>query len=138
MLAINHFNNGIGTIVPELQDNNKKCNVRITTEIFDTREDHEVAVKDVIDSISGERKPCTILGSNVRDVTVRLTSVLNIYDITQISAVAGEATLDRVEDYPLFSRTNPNRKCFVYNEVLSPQFLHIFLLTKSSFFLSDQ
>eukprot|EP00594_Rhizosolenia_setigera_P014214 CAMPEP_0178967794 /NCGR_PEP_ID=MMETSP0789-20121207/17827_1 /TAXON_ID=3005 /ORGANISM="Rhizosolenia setigera, Strain CCMP 1694" /LENGTH=821 /DNA_ID=CAMNT_0020653513 /DNA_START=43 /DNA_END=2505 /DNA_ORIENTATION=+ len=124
LLAINHFNNGIGTIVPELQDNNKKCNVRITTEIFDTREDHEVAVKDVIDSISGQRKPCTILGSNVRDVTRRLTSVLNIYDITQISAVVGDSPLDKVEDYPLFSRTNPNQHDivaplveFLYNEL---------------------
>eukprot|EP00594_Rhizosolenia_setigera_P005854 CAMPEP_0178943940 /NCGR_PEP_ID=MMETSP0789-20121207/2866_1 /TAXON_ID=3005 /ORGANISM="Rhizosolenia setigera, Strain CCMP 1694" /LENGTH=855 /DNA_ID=CAMNT_0020623591 /DNA_START=17 /DNA_END=2584 /DNA_ORIENTATION=- len=127
LLAIHHFNNGIGTIVPELQEVNKKCNVRITTEIFDTREDPEVAVKDVIDMISREHKnlkkpkPCGIFVSSARDVTTYATQVSSLYDIIQVSSVCADAMLDKVEHYPLFIRTNPTEKTIINPTV---NFLH--------------
>lgn len=119
LLAIHHFNNGIGSIVTELNDINKKCNVRLTTEIFDTREDPEVASKKLIDIMSREHnnvkipKPSAILGSSMKDVTTPMVQISSIYDLIQVSSLDANAKLDKTKDFSLFSRTNPSESTII-------------------------
>ncbi|CAB9514233.1 hypothetical protein SEMRO_640_G179920.1 [Seminavis robusta] len=70
-LAVQDLNSGNGVVVPEVEGLNERCNIRFTTEWFDTEFQGGVALARVVDVTSrSTQKPCAFL--------VRLSSVHNV------------------------------------------------------------
>ena len=119
MLAMHHFNNGIGTIVKEVEGINEACDVRLTTELFNTESSHTVAVEHVT-SLLGRMSlttneaqkthppPCAILGSTHPLITARMASLTGVFDLPQISPQASLSLLSDKRQYPLFARPTPS------------------------------
>lgn len=122
LMAIHHLNNGDGVIIDEVQDLDKKCPIRFTTEMFNTYStiDSVKGLTDMVtrptttaDSDSVENpnlypQPCAIIGTTTSDRSIKLGIVTGVYDLLQVSASATSANLDNIDNYPLFSRTTPS------------------------------
>lgn len=65
-LAMKHLNSGDGSVIPEIEGLNNRCNIRFTTEIFDTEASERVALNKLVDLTrrkpAYEQLPCAILG----------------------------------------------------------------------------
>jgi len=115
LLAIHHFNNGIGSIVKDLGGINERCNIRFTTEVIDTQSSPIVAVQSLTDMIASREKtdiqspqPCAVMGAALYTVSRSMATVAGVYDILQVSPSSSSMSLDSMLQYPLFSRTHPS------------------------------
>ena len=119
MLAMHHFNNGMGNIVKEVRGINETCDIRLTTELFNTESSHTVAVEHVTSllartsSTTNEAQktkppPCAILGSTHPLITARMASLTGVFDLPQISPQASLSLLSDKRQYPLFARPTPS------------------------------
>ena len=112
MLAIQHFNNGNGVVVPELKDIHKTCNIRFTSELFDTASSPLEAVRQMTRILSRPSdavdtpQPCSVVGGQYSDVTSKLATLSSVFDIFQISSSAMSTDLDNNDQYPLLARTH--------------------------------
>jgi len=100
ILAMHHFNNGDGSVVPELDGINKRCNIRLTTEIINTKSSPINAVRELTrmltrdsNSIS-EPQPCAVLGSQISSVTSKMASLSGVFDLFQVSSSAMSTSLE--------------------------------------------
>jgi hypothetical protein len=111
-LAAEHMNTGNGDIVPEVQDLNKRCNVRFTVESIDNENSQNDSVEkmiEVTDRDSGrERLPCGIIGPYLSRNALASALLLGIRGYPQLSPSAGTPELDIKAQYPLFGRTIPS------------------------------
>lgn len=112
MLAIQHFNNGNGVVVPELNDIHKTCNIRFTSELFDTASSPLEAVRQMTRILSRPSdavdtpQPCSVVGGQYSDVTSRLATLSSVFDIFQVSSSAMSTDLENNDQYPLLARTH--------------------------------
>jgi len=128
LFAAHHFNNGISTVVPQLKKTHETCNIRLTTEIFDTGYSYKKALDDLIDITSGREyddikkpKPFALLGSSRREVNEKMATITEQYDLLQVSPTITAYSDSDKFDFPLFARTNPTDFAWVNRLV---EYLH--------------
>lgn len=115
LLAMHHFNNGNGDVVPELTDIQKTCNIRFTSEIFDTTSSPLEAVRQMTRIISrkseavDEPQPCAVIGGQISSVTSKLATLSSVFDVFQVSSSAMSTELENQNQYPLLARTHTVR-----------------------------
>eukprot|EP00980_Cylindrotheca_fusiformis_P008653 scaffold1844_cov124-Cylindrotheca_fusiformis.AAC.2 len=112
-LAAHHLNVGDGSIVPEVEGLNERCNVRFTVEFGDTELDKKYSLNQVVDLIgrekgTAERLPCAFLGAASSMVSVPTSIVTGLFGYPQVSAMSTSADLDDKSQHQLFGRTIPN------------------------------
>jgi hypothetical protein len=112
MLAMYHFNTGDGSVVRELEGINGTCNLRLTTEIVDTKSSPIDAVETMAKLITrspqsvSEPQPCAVFGSQISSVTSKLGSLNGVFDIFQVSSSAMDTELENPTQYPLLARSH--------------------------------
>lgn len=112
LLAMHHFNTGNGSVVYELQGINRKCPIRLTTEVLDTRGSPFVAVQSLTklltraSSDAATPQPCALFGSQSSVVSERLASLAGPFGLPQISSSAMSTSLNDNNQYPTFARTH--------------------------------
>lgn len=113
-LAAHHLNTGNGSIVPEVQDLDKRCDIRFTTEMMDNQLDGSIAVTNALSFLqrppqnTAQRRPCAFIGARASALTLPTAMLTSIQDYVQISASASSTDLDDPNLYPLFARTIPS------------------------------
>eukprot|EP00980_Cylindrotheca_fusiformis_P018326 scaffold5977_cov98-Cylindrotheca_fusiformis.AAC.3 len=112
-LAAHQLNVGDGSIVPEVEGLNERCNVRFTVEFVDTQLDTEYALDQVVSLIGREkgaaaRRPCAFLGGTLSAVSVPTSIVTGLFGYPQVSGSSTSADLDDKSLHQLFGRTIPN------------------------------
>lgn len=61
-IAIEHLNNGDGSIIPEIEGLNERCNIRFTNEMVDTMLKADIAIDKFVGMNERESKrPCAIV-----------------------------------------------------------------------------
>jgi len=88
-LAMEHLNNGDGSVIPDVKGLNERCPIRFTTEMIDSKRSPAVAVDKAIEIISREnRTTCALAGAGRSPVTIPLAIISGIRDIPQISPLS--------------------------------------------------
>jgi len=88
-LAMEHLNNGDGSVIPEVEGLNERCPIRFTTEMIDSNRSPAVAVDKAIEIISRENQTtCALAGAGRSPVTIPLAIISGIRDIPQISPLS--------------------------------------------------
>mmetsp|Transcript_12756 Transcript_12756/g.23917 ORF Transcript_12756/g.23917 Transcript_12756/m.23917 type:complete len:922 (-) Transcript_12756:710-3475(-) len=114
VMAIDHWNNGNGVIVDEVEGVNETCRIRFTTEVFDTQASPIPAVRGLTEMITrsprsiAQPQPCAVLGTLYSTVSRKFATVTGVFDILQVAPSASSDVLDNEIAYPLFSRTHPS------------------------------
>eukprot|EP00980_Cylindrotheca_fusiformis_P000765 scaffold183_cov112-Cylindrotheca_fusiformis.AAC.4 len=109
-LAAHHLNVGDGTIVPEVEGLNDRCNVRFTVEFTDTQVDTETALNQVVHLIgrdvgAAERLPSAFVGTPFSSTSVPTSIVTGLFGYPQVSASASSTDLDDKSQHQFFGRT---------------------------------
>ena len=122
LLAVTHFNQGttpnvLGPLKPEVQRNYEGCNVKLTTELFDTGYSPIQSTRllsDVLDRPHTEETapieplPAAVLGA-FRSASTSPTAILSgVSDLPQLSYRSSSTDFDNKEQYPYFGRTVPS------------------------------
>jgi len=115
MLAIQHWNNGNGVVVKDIEAIQKSCPrpIKFTTEIFDTESNAVPAVRGLTGMIIRDPydidrpQPCAIVGTIYSSVSTKFAITTGVYDLLQVAPGASSDALDDKKQYPLFSRTHP-------------------------------
>lgn len=108
-LAAEHLNAGNGTVIPELEGLNERCNVRFSTEFMDTEISPAVTVNKIIEANDREtRRPCAFLGAGASTVSMVSSTITGLMDYPQLSWLSASSKLSDAEQFPLFARlTSP-------------------------------
>eukprot|EP00980_Cylindrotheca_fusiformis_P012051 scaffold2863_cov114-Cylindrotheca_fusiformis.AAC.3 len=109
-LAAHHLNVGDGTIVPEVEGLNDRCNVRFTVEFANTQVDTETALNQVVHLIgrdvgAAERLPSAFVGTPFSSISIPTSIVTGLFGYPQVSASASSIDLDDKSQHQLFGRT---------------------------------
>ena len=122
LLAVTHFNQGItpnvlGSLKPDVRKNYEGCNVKLTTELFDTGYSSIQSTRllsDVLDRPHTEETapieplPAAVLGA-FRSASTSPTAILSgVSDLPQLSYRSSSTDFDNKEQYPYFGRTVPS------------------------------
>ena len=113
-LAVQHFNSGNGTVVPELEGIDKRCNIRFTYEIFDSEYSLKKSVRDVIDILydditnPNKKLPYAFLGEFRSSVTVATATITGLEDYPQFSPTSTSMFLDNKNQFSHFGRLVPS------------------------------
>jgi len=112
ILAMHHFNNGIGSVVDDLAGINNTCSIRLTTDLVDTLGWELASTLKFLDSVIGkdynnasDPKMAAIIGTTTSSITGRLAAQSGIFGLPQFSPSATSALLDNQYEYLLFGRT---------------------------------
>lgn len=104
-LAAEHLNAGNGRVVQELDGLNERCNVRFSTEFFDTAGSPSLTVNQVIDANERQlRRPCAFLGAALSSVSMISSTVSGVLGYPQLSWLSVSSKLSDKEQFPLFAR----------------------------------
>jgi len=116
-LAIQHLNSGNGTIVPEIEGINKRCNIRFTFEVSDTEDSVRGTVNNIIHLIyrdlekkgdTEHSKPCAFLGAYRSDNTVPASIISSVNNYPMFSPSATSSVLDNKQQFDHFGRLIPS------------------------------
>ena len=127
-LAVQHFNAGDGTIVPELEGIDQRCNIRLTYEILDTENSMKKAVNEMIGLVTRQEEqqeqeqqnttmakkqqqqpiPCAIVGEYYSSASIPTSMVSGLRDLPQFSPLSTSSALDNKNQYELFGRLIPS------------------------------
>jgi hypothetical protein len=115
LMAMQHFNNRIPAIVPEIKELGQ-CDIKFSLDLFDSQFSPLAAVAQLTEEIiprgdlslvgvtNATMYPTGILGASRSD-TSGLTSIISgIYDITQVAFQSSADSLDNKDIYPRFGR----------------------------------
>jgi hypothetical protein len=114
LLAIHHFNNMFESnyhpVLDAVDDAWKSCNVRLTTELFDTTTSPTITTQTIVAVLSRETSialPSTtaVVASCPTTATLPLSILTGIKGVPLVSASATSAGFDDKEQFPLFGRT---------------------------------
>jgi ABC-type branched-subunit amino acid transport system substrate-binding protein len=111
-LALQHLNTGDGSVIKQVQDLHKRCNVKFTLEIKDDELDRAVAVKNTLEYLdrppqdAQNRRPCAFLGARSSDFTGRTAMLTSIQDYLHVGPLLFAPDLDDPNLFPLFARTS--------------------------------
>jgi hypothetical protein len=113
LLAVQHLNTGDGSVIPEIEGLNKKCNLRFTTEAFDTYRSPNAAVNHALRVMNRQPlgqppsnlpSPCMFLGAESSSSSIALSIVSSLRKIPVFSPISQSTALDSKEQHPLFGR----------------------------------
>jgi hypothetical protein len=113
-LAIQHLNQGDGTIVDAVNGLNETCNIEFVVEFIDTQSDSVTAAKRVSKRIlhtlendsTYEYNPCGFLGATGGDAeTEQMSVVTNLMGYPIVSGMSLDTSFDHESNYPKFART---------------------------------
>ena len=111
-MAIDHFNQGDGVVVPEIHQIDEKCPIRLTAELVDSKYTPSIVVQSLTD-IMGSRGPahgtddpvpCAVVGARTSAATGPAAVVSGVYNLPHMSYTATSPELNDPFRYPLFSR----------------------------------
>lgn len=112
LLAVKHFNQRIGTVVPDFGTKLNDCNVQLIPHVFDTQSHPKPAVQSFLRSRYNsdwlKYKPEVIVGTARSATTTPLAVLAGIEGVPHISYLATSTELDKSNDYPTFLRTIPS------------------------------
>ena len=123
LLAMQHLNTGDGSIIPEVEGLNERCNIRFTMEAFDTFWSPNVAVNYALGLMDrqpdgqppGELpNPCLLLGAQSSSSSIALSIVSSTWEIPVFSPLSSSNALDSKEQHPLFGRLRPPSSAQVF------------------------
>ena len=111
-LAVQHLNEGNGSIIPDVQSLNQRCNIRFTLELIDTGLVENIAVDEVIRVTDRQWPPvCAFQGASRSAVSMATATITGLRGYPQISAASTSPVLSNEDHaqqlYPLFGRTIP-------------------------------
>ncbi|CAB9527432.1 Ephrin type-B receptor 3 (Fragment) [Seminavis robusta] len=111
-MAVAHLNSGDGSIVPEVEGLNDRCNVRFTAEMTDSMFQGGQVVNQVVDQVNREPSsekpiPCAFLGAYSSAVSVPMSIVTGLFGYPQVSGFSTSPELDDSSQYPMFARSIP-------------------------------
>ena len=112
ILAMHHFNNGIGSVVDELEGINNTCSIRLTTDLVDTMGWELIATINLLYSVinppyynASDPHMAAMIGTTTSSITSTLAAQSGVFDLPQFSPSATSALLDNRYEYLLFGRT---------------------------------
>eukprot|EP00567_Pseudictyota_dubia_P003457 CAMPEP_0197438754 /NCGR_PEP_ID=MMETSP1175-20131217/5665_1 /TAXON_ID=1003142 /ORGANISM="Triceratium dubium, Strain CCMP147" /LENGTH=980 /DNA_ID=CAMNT_0042968549 /DNA_START=108 /DNA_END=3050 /DNA_ORIENTATION=- len=127
LLALKHFNEGIGDVIPEISEVSQRCDVKFTMEFFDTRQspfvasqayindilpregDDEDKGNDASDHASRQRPyPTALIGASRSAVSAPLAILSGVHDMPQVSFASTSVVFDNKDQFPLFGRLIPS------------------------------
>ena len=117
LIALKHLNTGDGSVVPEVEGLNERCNIRFTTEAFDTYFSPNVAVSHALGTLNRQQpgqppaqlpSPCYFLGAQSSSSSIALSIVSSTFGIPVFSPLSASNALDSKEQHPLFGRLSPS------------------------------
>lgn len=122
LLAVHHFNHGIGSIVKELEGIDTRCDVRLMSSMFDIRSDDGVAVRTAHELLllgsgsEGDNKDdqlpslpmCALVGPMHPSRAAKIATTTGALSVPQISPLASLSSLSDKRQYPLFGRPYPS------------------------------
>lgn len=136
-LAIQHLNEGNGSLVPEVSDLRKTCPITFSVSFADSKRNQADAfnVMDELTRPSIEHGPCAIIGGFDSQVSKVTALVSGLRGIPQISPGSSSTSLGDKATFPLFGRTVPDDS---YGAEIFLQFLrdtmgirHLFVIYES-------
>ena len=113
-LAIDHLNNGDGSIVEEVKGLNDRCPLTFSTSFEDTRRNpahafsvvDEYTKSDPSDGNGIPRKPpCAFVGAIDSQISKATSMVTGLRGVPQVSPGSTSTALSDKKDFPLFGRT---------------------------------
>ena len=124
MMAIGHFNSGDGRVVTELENIDRRCRVRLTTNFHDTQYTPSVVVQSLTDQLlangggggggggnpeeTRKQRPCAVIGARTSSSTMPMATVSSAYGVPQMSYTATSPTLNDRFKYSHFQRVVPS------------------------------
>ncbi|CAB9500603.1 Metabotropic glutamate receptor 4 [Seminavis robusta] len=134
-MAIHHFNNGLGTVVPEIQDIQERCPLKLSATFLDSQYTPPVIVKELTRLLTPSSSssttsindqddtnnnnttihnnndnnipPCAVIGARTSSSTGPSSIVSGAYGLPQMSFTATSPELNDAFKYPLFGRVVP-------------------------------
>lgn len=109
ILAIEHLNNGDGSLVSKIDGLNERCPIRFGIDFVDTNLNIGTAAARLARRmIHTDVPPCVFLGSYMSIVSATTSRFTASNGYPQISGTSTGSFLDNADEYPLFSRTTPS------------------------------
>jgi hypothetical protein len=113
-LAMQHLNTGDGRVIPEVEGLNERCNLRFTTESFDTILSENVAVNHALDVMDRDPNgnlpsPCMFLGAARSTSSIAMSIVTGLDKYPMFSAISQSVALDNKEQHKYFGRHCPSQ-----------------------------
>ena len=107
-LAVHHFNHGLGTVVPELEQVHDWCPLRFSAEYHDSQYTPSVVVQSLTEKLAGVgQPPCAVVGARTSSSTGPSAIVSGVYGLPQMSFTATSPELSDRFKYPSFARVVP-------------------------------
>ncbi|CAB9522237.1 acid type B receptor subunit 1 [Seminavis robusta] len=123
-VAAMHLNERNSSIVPDLAERMKGCDIKFTYEMADSQYNRLVALKTVqqvatrpdmkpghtYSSDQWMPRPTAMIGAAASSISLAVANLAGIYQIPQISASSSATALDNKVAAPYFSRTYPTNQ----------------------------
>ncbi|CAB9519365.1 acid type B receptor subunit 2 [Seminavis robusta] len=121
-MALRHLNQRNSSIVSDLAERMKGCDIKFTYEMSNTQRNQLVALKTVQEvatrpdmqlggTFSREQaRPAAIIGASSSELSLAIANLAGIYQIPQISGLSSAPVLDDKSRAPYFSRTYPTNQ----------------------------
>ena len=114
ILAIQHLNDGDGSLIPEIEGLDQTCSVTFGVDFVNTQLSIGQSTIGLARRLADtDAPPCVFLGSYrsiVSSTTSKLLLAATPGGYPQISGTSTSSLLDDADKYPLFSRTTPSNK----------------------------
>ena len=111
-MAAHHLNTGNGTIVPEVEGLNERCDIRFTVELIDSEFFQSPAVRAILNVLNrkpGEgRLPTAFIGNTRSPVSMATSVITGLAGYPQISPYSVTNELNDKSQHPLFGRLIPD------------------------------
>jgi hypothetical protein len=114
VLAIQHLNDGDGSLIPEIEGLDQKCSVKFGVDFVNTQLNIGQSTIGLARRLANtDAPPCVFLGSYLSIVSATTSKLLLTAmpgGYPQISGTSTSSLLEDADKYPLFSRTTPSNK----------------------------
>jgi ABC-type branched-subunit amino acid transport system substrate-binding protein len=112
MMAIKHFNEGDGVVIPEIHEIDQQCPIRLSTEFVDSKYTPAIVVQSLTKIMESrdpsvftqDPVPCAVVGARTSSATGPGAVVSGVFDLPHMSYTATSPELNDPFRYPLFSR----------------------------------
>lgn len=133
LLALNHLNEGVGDVIPEIAEVSKWCDIKFTMEFFDTRQSPIVASRAYINDIRTRKNwgaeegndggesgdgvehparrrpyPTALIGASRSAVSAPLAILSGVHHLPQVSFASTSTVFNNKDQFPLFGRLVPS------------------------------
>lgn len=112
-LAAHHLNTGDGSIIPQIDGLNHRCNIRFSVEFADTAYSASQALDVVTNQMQrgpndGRPRPCAFIGAFRSSISMPMSILTGLRGYVQVSSSSTSESLEDRDQFPLFGRTVPS------------------------------